>query len=79
MHHSLILMLGELRTLSMLNRSDIVEIRKRVERLERRKERLGFIEMVSKAGLTIGAPLFTLWATGSVEKAAEVFKLLVQR
>ncbi len=35
MHPQLLIMLGELRTLSQLNRSDIVEIRRRVEQLEK--------------------------------------------
>lgn len=59
--------------------STIQDVKNRVLVLETKIEEAPRIERLIKQVIAYGAPAVTLWATGSLEKAVEVAKLLASR
>lgn len=68
-------LLGEIATLS---RQTLYEVRE-LKRTMKDKEHVPRIEAWIKSFLSIAAPIATLWATGSFQKAAEVFAIIAGR
>lgn len=68
-------LLGELVALSKQIRYEIREMRRDMKE----KPHIPRIETWIKSFLSIAAPIATLWATGSFQKAAEVFAIIAGR
>lgn len=79
MHPHMSMILGRLlerseQTILMIGKLDA-----RVATLEKRKEEVPAAETWFKRAVTIGAPLGTLWLTGSQEKAVQVLQALLTK
>ena len=79
MHPHMSLLLGRLLERSEQTILLIGKLDARVANLEKRKEDVPAAETWFKRAVTIGAPLGTLWLTGSHEKAVQVLQALLAR